>query len=469
MLRRRNLLQAMVTAAVGSGALVSTASRAALAPPPRSNTASTARRLPWRNWSGSQSCLPAAREAPATVAQLQELISASEGVIRPVGAGHSFTALVPTNDTIVSLARMSGVISHDADSLQATVWAGSRLGELGQPLHEAGQALINMPDIDEQSLAGCLGTATHGTGASLGCMPTFVRALQLVDGRGELHECSANNNADLFNAALVSMGSLGFITQVTLQNTATHRMRRETHWRSFDEIIESADALADKHRNFEFYYIPFSGMGFTDAHDLTDEPVGSTEKLDPNEGVEDLKLARDLMQRVPKLRELVLGSYMRTLDSEVKIEQSWNNYASERNVRFNEMEYHLPREHGLAALQEIRKALESQHREVFFPIEFRYIKGDDIWLSPFYQRDTCSIAVHRYFEEDFKPFFSTIEPIFRKYNGRPHWGKLNTLTRQDFRALYPHWDDFIAVRRQYDPQGRFLNPYLQQLFGQTAT
>jgi FAD/FMN-containing dehydrogenase len=101
---------------------------------------------------------------------------------------------------------------------------------------------------------------------------------------------------------------------------------------------------------------------------------------------------------------------------------------------------------------------------VFFPIEVRYIKGDDIWLSPFYQRDTCSIAVHRYFEEDFTPYFKTIEPIFRKYQGRPHWGKLNTLGREELRSLYPRWDEFAAVRRELDPQGRFLNPYLRELF-----
>jgi len=155
---------------------------------------------------------------------------------------------------------------------------------------------------------------------------------------------------------------------------------------------------------------------------------------------------------------------MKTLSDEVAIENSWRNYASERNVRFNEMEYHLPREHGLAALREVRVALEKNHPEEFFPIEVRFVKADDIWLSPFYQRDCCSIAVHRFFEEDYRPYFKTIEPIFRKHQGRPHWGKINTLQQQDFRQLYPRWEDFAAVRREIDPQGRFLNPYLASLF-----
>lgn len=457
MLRRRSILSALVAAAIGShsGSMLTFAE----------GDVARKRRIPWRNWSGSQQCLPAARVAPASVAELQELIARASGVIRPVGAGHSFTPLVPTDGTIVSLSRLSGLISHDPDALQATLWAGSRLGDIGQPLEDAGQALVNMPDIDEQTLAGCFATATHGTGAAIGCMSTFIEGLQLVDARGEVVDCDANTNAELFQAARVSLGALGVITEVRLQNVAPYRLRRETVWRSFDEILDIADGMADQHRNFEFYYIPFSGMGFTDVHDLTDEAVGSTEKIDTNDSVEDLKMVRDWLDWSPRLRELILSGVVNSLSDEVTVEGSWKNYASERNVRFNEMEYHLPRESGLPALREIRAALEAQHHQVFFPIEVRYVQADDIWLSPFYQRDTCSIAVHRYFEEDYAPYFKTIEPILRKYHGRPHWGKLNTLERSDFRKLYPRWDDFVTVRKEFDPQGRFLNPYLTGLFG----
>lgn len=460
MLNRRSMLSSLVTAAVCTAAnpVLSLAAESAGA------DSSKSRRLPWRNWSGSQRCLPAARKAPATVAELQELIAGSTGVIRPVGAGHSFTPLVPTEGTIVSLSRLSGLVSHDAERLQATLWAGTRLGDIGRPLQDVGQALVNMPDIDQQALAGCLGTATHGTGAGLGCMADYVQALQLVDAQGNVIDCDRERHPEIFEAARVSLGALGVITQVTMQNQAPYRLRRETVWREFDEILEIAEDLADNNRNFEFYYIPFSGMGFTDVHNITDEPLGETEKIDANDAAYDLKHARDWLEWSPKLRELILGGYMKTLDDEVKVATSWQNYANERNVRFNEMEYHLPREHGLQALREIREVLESKHHEVFFPIEFRYVKGDDVWLSPFYGRETCSIAVHRYFEEDFKPYFQSIEPIFRKYQGRPHWGKLNTLNGEALRALYPRWDEFKAVRRELDPQGRFLNPYLQSLF-----
>ena len=457
MIKRRSVLAALagIGAAAGLG----------IAPA----VAAAKRRLPWRNWSGSQQCLPEARLAPASIGELQELVAESTGVIRPVGAGHSFTALVPTDGTLVSLSRLGGIGDIDTENLQATIGGGTRLGDIGQPLQDAGQALINMPDIDEQTLAGSLATATHGTGAGLGCMSTLVTGLQLVDARGDIIECDADNNPELFQAARVSLGSLGLVTQVRMQNMQPYRLRREMVWMELEEMLENVESMADQHRNFEFFYVPFSGWGFTDAHDITDEPIGTTGQEDPNEGTMTLKTVRDWMQSTPALRQFSLSTYASFLDKEVTVGNSWSNYANERNVRFNEMEYHLPRESGLKAVREVVAALEKHHHEVFFPLEIRYVKGDDIWLSPFYGQDSMSIAVHRYFEEDYKPYFNTVEPILRKYGGRPHWGKLNSLGAAEFRELYPRWDDFSAVRREMDPEGRFLNSYLSSLFaGETS-
>ncbi len=376
--------------------------------------------------------------------------------------------LVPTDDTIVSLSRMSGVVSHDAELQQAVIRGGTRLGDIGAPLAERGQALINMPDIDEQSLAGALGTATHGTGASLGCMSSFVEGVQLVTASGDVLECDRQNNPDLFQAARVNLGALGVVTEVRLQNLELYSLKRETTWMPIEEILETAESVADQNRNFEFYYIPFSGMGFQDIHNLTSEPPSSTELMDQNDGAETLMQLRDWLSWSPKVRELVLGSYLKTVAKEVTVAPSWQTYTKERNVRFNEMEYHLPRENALQAFREIKAVVEKSFPEVFFPFEVRFIKSDDIWLSPFYGRETCSIAVHRFFNEDFQPMFKAVEPIMKKYHGRPHWGKLNTMTESEFAGHYPRWNDFKAIRQELDPAGKFLNPYLKNIFNLAA-
>ena len=428
----------------------------------------SARTIAWKNWSGSQSCVPRARLAPASLDELQQLVSASAGPIRPVGAGHSFTPLVPTDGDIVSLARLSGLLEHDPETLQATFQAGTQLSAMGAPLHEVGQALVNMPDIDEQVLAGAIATGTHGTGAGIGGLPSFVSGLELVTASGDLINCDANNNREVFEAARLSLGALGIISKIRLQNTRPYRSRRESWIMDWEQTLAEADQLADTRRNFEFYYIPFSERCFLHTHDITTEARHATPVHDANESVQDLKLIRDYLSWSDTLRGLPIKAIAATMDKEVVVEASWLNYASERNVRFNEMEYHLPRENGLAALREVKQVLERDHKAVFFPIEVRFVKADEVWLSPFYQRDSMSIAVHRFHEEDYGPFFKAIEPIFRKHGGRPHWGKLNTLNGEQFAGMYEHWEDFVAVRRRLDPAGKFLNPYLASLFGASA-
>ncbi|MCH8497748.1 MAG: FAD-binding protein [Marinobacter sp.] len=462
---RRTLLKTLVATAIGSSlpGQVVFAGEPAIAGRTAS-PAGTAAPIPWRNWSGSQHSLPSRREAPASLGALQQLLRDTDAPVRPVGSGHSFSPLVPTDDILLSVNRLNGILSHDTDSLQATIAAGTRLGQIGGPLEALGQALRNMPDIDQQTLAGSLSTATHGTGATLPCMSDFITGVQLVTADGELLECDSNHHADVFQAAKVGLGALGIITAYRLQNTSPYKLRKVTEWQAIEDILDEAEANADRYRNFEFFYIPFSGMGFTETHEITDDPVSATARFDQNDGADTLRKVRNWLEWSPRLRRLVLSSYMKTLGREEKVASSWQTYTSDRNVRFNEMEYHLPRELGLQAFREIRALVEQRFPEVFFPFEVRYVKGDDIWLSPFYQQDSISIAVHRFHEEDHAPLFQAVEPIFRKYHGRPHWGKMNTLKGEDFRRLYPHWDDFAAVRQMLDPDGRFLNPYLKGLF-----
>ena len=145
--------------------------------------------------------------------------------------------------------------------------------------------------------------------------------------------------------------------------------------------------------------------------------------------------------------------------------ESYDILSNVRNTRFNEMEYEIPLEAGPECLREILRTIEKQNVDIAFPLEYRYVKGDDIWLSMFHGRDSCAISVHQFADIDYRPYFDLIEPIFWKYEGRPHWGKLHTLKADRLRNLYPRWQDFMEVRSALDSQRRFLNDHLHQVFG----
>ena len=144
---------------------------------------------------------------------------------------------------------------------------------------------------------------------------------------------------------------------------------------------------------------------------------------------------------------------------------SHDAFPSPRNLRFNEMEWALPAETGLDALQEIVAYIRQKNVRVAFPIECRWVAADDVWLSPFNGRDSITLAVHQYHKQPYKEFFDCCETIFRAYEGRPHWGKLHRASEPDFAEWYPNWDKFQKIRRQLDPHGRMLNDHLRTVFG----
>ena len=172
------------------------------------------------------------------------------------------------------------------------------------------------------------------------------------------------------------------------------------------------------------------------------------------------ELTRLLPSTNPYLQKL-LGVFVKPT---CFVDWSSQIFPTPRNTRFNEMEYQIPVELGLQCLEEVLHCLRQHRVPMFFPIEFRYVKADDIWLSPFYQRDSVSISIHQFYKQDYHVIFNLIEPIFQKYQGRPHWGKLHSMHAASLRDLYPKWPEFIALRQQLDPQQKWLNPYLKQLF-----
>lgn len=422
----------------------------------------------WRNWSGSAQCQAVALQTPNSAAQVQRLLSESTGAVRCVGAGHSFTALVPTPGTLVSLDRMAGMVTHDAKAQTAVFRAGTRLAQISRQLDQNASALANLPDIDAQSLAGAVSTATHGTGATLGALHTDVVALELVRPNGELMQCSPSKNPEVFAAAQVSLGALGVITQATLKVVPAYRLQRKIWLQPLADMLDAAPELARKHRHFEFYYLPFTGYAAGIAHDLyAGDDVADGTSAD-EDMLRSLRRLRDWFQHVPQLRRWVAGKLIDPAQTEMARNRSYALLSTHRPTKFNETEWHVPREQGIACVRQIIQTLERRN-EVFFPMEFRWVRADNAWLSPFYGRDTCSIAVHAAVGEPYDYLISELSPVFRAHDGRPHWGKLHNLGAPELARLYPRWRDFLEVRAHLDPHGRMLNTHLRTLFGLATT
>jgi FAD-linked oxidoreductase len=465
MVSRRALLKgAVVAGAAGAGGVMAhrlTSDHEPPSPPVQD----AAGHLVWRNWSGRLHAYPAERAAPDSEVRVLDVLAHAPAPIRPVGAGHSFTRLVPTAGTLLTLDGLAGLVAHDGARVQATVRAGTRLGDLGPALAAVGQEMPNLPDINKQSLAGALATGTHGTGRVFRAIHGDVVALRIATPKGELLDCDATRNPELFQAARVGLGAFGIVTQVTIQSTPLKRVRKQVTGHRVEEVMEEWPALVAAHRNVEFFVLPFTGLAAVITVDETDEPVRPRGPDRDTDTLMQLKRLRDWTGFLPPLRRWVARAALQGAVPEDAVDEGWKLLSNERPVRFNEMEYHVPLDAHMAALREVLAAIERHRPDVFFPIEARVIDRDDAWLSPFYDRVSGSIAVHTYYKDDCEFLFELIEPIFRRFGGRPHWGKLHSLKAADFAALYPRWKEACAVRAAVDPQGRMLNDHLREVFG----
>ncbi|WP_417520793.1 D-arabinono-1,4-lactone oxidase [Marinobacter sp.] len=458
-LDRRQFLQV----AGALGALGAFASPVALA-----QALNPERMSPWRNWSGAQSCLPAHQLTPKSLDELVSIIANSTGTIRPVGAGHSFSPLVPTDDTLLSLGYFGGMLSHDSATHQAEFGAGTSMALMGIALNEVSQGFINMADIDHQTLGGAVATSTHGTGINYGSYSSYVAGLQLVTASGEVLDCDASRNPEIFNAAKVSMGALGVITRLTMQNRPAYRLRENMWVAKTEDLLAGIDKHVSENQHWEMLVITHSDYALAVALNETDEPATPPVNKAESGGNEFVTLLEKLDKYgsdFPAARRFLLNNLQHFATFDERIGESYEIYSNVRSVRFNEMEYSVPAEQGPACLREILQLIERNNLSTWFPIEYRYVKADDAPLSMFQGRDSCAISVHQHYSMDYHNFFAAIEPVFWKYNGRPHWGKLHTLNSRHLKQLYPQWSEFSGLRQSLDPQGRFLNGHLRKIMG----
>ncbi|MCP4005520.1 MAG: FAD-binding protein [bacterium] len=426
--------------------------------------------LPWVNWGGNQSCRPRERAAPGSEDELRTLLARSDaGIVRPVGTGHSFSPLVPSDGTLVASDLLHGLISSDAKTLEAEVWAGTRLHHLGPLLAQKGQAQPNLPDIDYQTLGGAVATSSHGTGREFGSLSHYVSELTLATPQGDLLTCDSRRNPEIFHAARCSLGALGVVTRMRIRNRKQIRLVERARFEPLEDVLETIEERRDRLRHFEFYAFPHSTLSLVLAVDeATDPDEVSSEVEDDPDSIRALRDAYRWVGRWPVIGSFAYDQVLRAVAAgteSVRIGPSHRVLPHVRLLRFREMEYTVPAEVGPDCLREILATIRERRIPVVFPIEFRYVKRDDVWLSQFYQRDGVSISIHQFADEDYRPYFNEIEPIFWKYEGRPHWGKLHTLDAGRLEKLYPRWRDFQEVRRELDPERKLVNRHLRDVFG----
>ena len=416
----------------------------------------------WSNWSGSVLAAPTAIERPRTEVDLSAIVARSRKV-RIVGAGHSFVPLCETDGTLISLAEMEGEVAVSADFKHASAPAGMSLAKLTEALWAKGASLINQGDVNPQALAGALATGTHGTGAELGSLSTAGRSFRLMMPDGSLVSCSAQENPELFQAQRLSLGLLGVATRIEFDVLPAYHLEERLETFRLDEVAERWEELAKQNRHVEFFIFPYSDTAMVKILHPKPSEGEMREQADMDDSA--FRKVCDLCTLFPFLTPFVQTKIISANLRRRRVGPAYRIFPSDRTVKFEEMEYELPRANGWPALREVIGWIRKKRLPVTFPFEFRIVAADDIWLSPFNGRIGASISMHQYARMPFQVLFREAERTFRSFDGRPHWAKRHTLNEAEVHALYPDAAKFCAVRDSVDPGAKFANAHLASLFG----
>ena len=283
----------------------------------------------------------------------------------------------------------------------------------------------------------------------------------MITADGHLTTLTREKDGDRFNGAVVSLGTLGVVTRITLDLKPTSAVRQHIYrnlpltdvYKSFDDIMgagysvslfptwrkDDCESVWVKHVVHEHEPNPSVDLTLFNATLVEDHVWDPSDRyLTPTNSV------GPWHQRLPHF-------YFKDADLEGDELQS---------------EYFVARQHAAEALKAT-----AGFREQLEPInmlgEIRTVAADDLWLSTAYGQDV--VAIHFNWHKDWEgvcEFLPKFEEALAPFEPRPHWGKLFELSPGQVQARYPRLDDFRDLAKDLDPDGKFRNAYVEKyIFG----
>jgi FAD/FMN-containing dehydrogenase len=426
--------------------------------------------MEWQNWAGNVRFNPKEVGQPRNTEEVIDLIKSGRK-IRCVGTGHSWSELIPSGDVLVNTDALNRIVDLDTVANTATIQAGAKLENLNVELWERGYAFKNIGSIARQSLAGAISTGTHGSGINYQILASMVRSFKMVTGIGEVIELDREKDKERFHTALVSMGMLGIITEMTIDVDPKFNLHEKSGIMNFDEVCDNILDWVNEHNHIKMWWFPHTDKMMVYRYNRTYEPVNDTwfrqKLMDEWVSVYFYRMMLWWGNRKPSRRQFINDKILTPFLADVdRIERSYKVFNVPEPPIHRETEGAFDINLTPTVLREYRKMVEQRGHYINFIQEIRFVKGDEHALSPCYGRDSVYVGCYNADNNGWNELLSDFEEtVGTPYQGRPHWGKEFNVGADYLKNAYPKWDDFQQLRAELDPNGQFRNSMLEALFG----
>lgn len=413
-----------------------------------------------QNWAGNLVYRAAEIARPSSIDDLGDLLAAG-GPVRVLGTRHCFNDIADTPGRLLALDRMPLEIEVSAERDAVRVSGAARYGDLAAALEEHGLALANLASLPHISVAGAVATGTHGSGDRTGSLASAVRGLTVLTADGEVRRLARGDQG--FDGAVVSLGALGVVLDLTLDVEPTYRVAQHVYEHpSWDAILAELEAVTGIGTSVSI----FSSWQRTDAADQ----FWVKQRQPDRRSAERAELVHRLgAVAAGRDRHPILSEPAEAATPQRGVPGAWFERLPHFRLEFTpsageeiQSEYLVPRTDAVAAIEAVR-SLAGRIAPLLLVNEVRTVRTDELWLSSSYGTD--AVALHFTWKRDEQAVRALLPALEAALpaTARPHWGKVFTLPGDEVRGRYPRWDDFAALRAEFDPERRFVNDYLERL------
>jgi L-gulonolactone oxidase len=435
-----------------------------------------------QNWAKTYESKPKDIFYPKTKKEIIHLVqycNKYQTPIKVVGGADSYNDIYCPGEYgfLVSLEKFNKLLEVDIENATATFEGGMMIPDLLKQLKRHNLTLSNLGTNIFDSAAGACSTGYHGSGINYKIFSSFVLEFEIVTPTGE--QKIIKNSDEEFDIYAVGLGVLGIITKITLQCEPSFTMEVTERQMSLDEIEQNFDELLKQNDHFKFIWIPHTDKFMVWLGNRSEKKEGSLWKKFQTYFVTGVLInnifhefllffASFKRSLVPKINKLIAKILLPKKESK----NVWNSYWSfflPHLLKQDVVEYAFDIKDTFTVFREVIETIKEKKIFVDTPIEVRFVKGDSYWMSPTGQNDACWIGTKIHFPYGRKPeyqnYFTTIDEILARYSGRPHWGKQFRISPEEFKKVYPKWDQFWEYADKQDPNKILQNDFVKRVRG----
>lgn len=403
--------------------------------------------------------------------ELQDVISTTDK-IRFFGTKQSSADIAAGVESLIDISEFNNIIGYDDAERTITVQSGIILGDMLEAIEAKGWCIPCLPDINTITIGGALATGTHGTSGKL--LSEYMTSCRLVLADGSIKEVNAQD--ELMDAVRVSLGVLGVMSTITFACEPIFTLHLKEGPEDDSEWLPKIKERLKEHDFLRILWLPHTDKGYVITGDKIDPNTEVKEDLGPKY----LKHRRSASKILYKYTHvfpwitaianklLYRGFFSSTKEHKGSLYQA--TVTKSRGSTLELAEWTIALDKFPDVFKELKTEINKWSNKSFIhiPMDVRFVYKDNSWLSYAYKADTVTMGCvsRNAATADTYEAFKSIEKIFLKHGGKPHWGKRFMAKDQELGKVYDKLEDFKALRSKLDPTNKLLNPYLTQLFSE---